>query len=286
MLKKIFYFFIFFSAISSTSAAKNPADDPNLVLFYQHQGLQNFLLKNSIIIENLDPFKVISFNFISFDSIQPSNSNWNNLQSMKFAFDLDNKNVYFVADDGSLTFLNPNGTIAQGCGYAYGAEIVFFLATRHKFYASFDDNFYISLALKAGSPPFLDKDKNYILFADLGIHGAALYLDRNSIKIIQQDSSGCIISIDEVQVPDANFGNTQIANRFTHIYSYVYDKNVVMRFLVQEDKWFKIDPSITNPDDPNFSFDATIAEFAYFLSFGKKFYSTFNDDFYQIFYDI
>lgn len=283
MIKKFFYFlFIFCVFFSTSSAANNPANSPNFVLFYQHQGLQNFLLKDSIRLTNKNSLQFISFNFISYDSIQPSNTRWNDIKSMQFAFDSLNRKVYFVADDGSLTFLNPNGSIAEGSGYTYGAETVYFLATRQKFYSTFDDNFYISLALKASSPTYLDDDKNFILFADLGIHGAALYVDKNSINLIQQDSTGCIISIDEVQVPDANFGNTQIANRFTHHYSFNTQKMVAMRFVDEEDKWLKINPSITNPEDPNFTYDATLAEIAYFLTFGKKFYSTFDDNFYSI----
>ena len=130
-------------------------------------------------------------------------------------------------------------------------------------------------------PTYLDADKNYILFADLGGQGAGLYIDRKSVNVIQKDNGGCIISVDEVQVPDANLGKTKIVNRYTHYYSYVYEKNIVMRFIDDEDKWVKVNPNITNPEDENFTYDAKIAEMAYFLAFGKKFYGTFNEDFYD-----
>ena len=280
MFKKIFpIVFLFTLFFSSTSAAKNPNNDPNLVLFYQHQGLQNFLLKNSIHSQYQNSLRVISFDFISFDSIQPDNTDWNRIESMQFAFDESNRKVYFFDHNGNLDFLDPYGTIAQGSGYAQGAEIVYFLATRHKFYGTFDDNFYTSLALKAGAPTFID-NKNFILFADLGIHGAALYVDRKSVNLIQHDDGGCIISIDEVQIPDANFGSTTVSNRFTHHYSFNTLKNVALRFIPETDNWVKINPSITNPDDPNFTYDATIAEIAYYLTFGKKFFHTFDDNFY------
>lgn len=280
MLKIIFSILFLFSLSFSTAfAAVNPINDPNLVLFYQHQGLQNFLLKNSIHSHFQNSLRVISFDFISFDSIQPDNTDWQHVESMQFAFDESNRKVYFFDHNGNLDFLDPNGTIAQGSGYAQGAEIVYFLATRHKFYGTFDDNFYTSLALKAGAPTFID-NKNFILFADLGIHGAALYVDRKSVNLIQQDDGGCIISIDEVQIPDANFGSTQIANRFTHHYSFNTQKMLAMRFIPESDNWVKINPTITNPDDPNFTYDATIAEIAYYLTFGKKFFHTFDDNFY------
>ena len=131
-------------------------------------------------------------------------------------------------------------------------------------------------------PTYLDADKNYILFADLGAHGAGLYVDRKSVNVIQKDKGGCIISIDEVQVPDADLGKTKIANRYTHHYSYVFEKNVVMRFVDEDDKWVKVNPNITNPEDENFTYDAKIAEMAYYMATGKKFFGTFDKDFYEI----
>ena len=285
MRLKIFLVTILLSVIfftSATAAKLNPRNDENLMLFYQHQGLESYLLKDSLRVNKKNSLKVISFDFIIYDSIQPENTLWDRKEIMEFAYDENARKVYFFDQNGELDYLDPNGTIASGSGYAQGAEIVYFLATRKKFYGTYDDNFYTSLALKAGSPTYLDKNKNYILFADLGIHGAGLYVDRKSVNVIQEDDGGCIISIDEVQVPDANFGKTEIANRYTHYYSYVYDKNVVLRFVVEEDKWVKVNPNITNPEDENFTYDARIAEAAYFLAFnGKKFYGTFEKDFYN-----
>jgi len=285
MCKKIFFVTILLGVtflVTATAAKINPRNDENLILFYQHQGYENYLLKDSLRVSEKNSLKVISFDFITYDSITPENTLWDRKEIMEFAYDETARKVYFFDQNGELDYLDPNGTIASGSGYAQGAEIVYFLATRKKFYGTYDDNFYTSLALKAGSPIYLDKDKNYILFADLGIHGAGLYVDRKSVNIIQEDDGGCIISIDEVQVPDANLGKTKIANRYTHHYSYVYDKNVVMRFLDEEDKWVKVNPNITNPEDENFTYDARIAEAAYFLAFnGKKFYGTFDKDFYK-----
>ena len=132
-------------------------------------------------------------------------------------------------------------------------------------------------------PTYLDAQKNYILFADLGAHGAGLYVDKKSVNVIQQEEDGCIISIDEVQVPDAAEGKTQIVNRYTHHYSYVTDKKVVMRYVGEKGRrWAKINPAVTNPEDENFTYDARIAEIAYYLATGKKFYGTFDEDFYKI----
>lgn len=284
MLRKIFSVLILLSVTIcavTTSAAKNPAEDSNLVKFYQHQGYENYLFKDSLRVEQKNSLKVISFAFIVYDSITPANTRWERKEIMEFAYDETARKVYFFDQNGELDYLDPNGTIASGSGYAQGAEIVYFLATRKKFYGTYDDNFYTELALKAGSPTYLDADKNYILFADLGIQGAGLYIDRKTVNVIQKDIGGCIISVDEVQVPDANFGKTEIANRYTHHYSYVYDKNVVMRFIPEEDKWVKVNQNIKNPEDENFTYDAKIAEAAYFLAFGKKFYGTFNEDFYN-----
>lgn len=134
----------------------------------------------------------------------------------------------------------------------------------------------------APCPTYLDADKNYILFADLKIHGAGLYVDRKSINVKQEDEGGCIIAVDEVQVPDANLGKKEIANRYTHIYSYVYDKKIVMRYVDEEDKWARVDPTITNVEDDNFTYDAILAEMTYYLTYGKKFYGTFDKNFYDI----
>ena len=283
MCKKIFFVTILLGVtflVTATAAKINPRNDENLILFYQHQGYENYLLKDSLRVSEKKSLKVISFDFITYDSIQPENTLWDRKEIMEFAYDETARKVYFFDQNGELDYLDPNGTIASGSGYAQGAEIVYFLATRKKFYGTYDDNFYISLALKAGSPTYLD-NKRYILFADLGIQGAGLYVDRKSVNIIQKDDGGCIMSIDEVQVPDANLGKTEIANRYVHHYSFVYGKNIVMRFLDKEDKWVKVNPNITNPEDPQFTYDAKIAEAAYFLAFGQKFYGTFDKDFYN-----
>ena len=290
MSEKIFFIALLLSVAIFTSvsaAIKNPANDSNLVLFYQHQGLENYLLKDSLRVSNQDSLKVISFDYIIYDSIQPQNTHWDNVENMAFAYDESARKVYFFDKNGGLLFLNPNGTIAEGSGYAPSAELVYFLVTRQKFYGTFDDNFYITLGLKAGCPKYLDAEKNYILYADLGIQGAGLYIDRKSINVVQEDDGGCIISVDEVQVPDANMGKTEIANRFNHTYSYVYDKKVVMRFDAEaeiyrdRDRWVKINPNITNPEDENFTYDATVAEMTYYLVYGKKFFGTFDNAFYK-----
>ncbi len=290
MLRKIFSIVLLLSitiCAATVSAVKDPANDSNLVKFYQHQGLENYLLKDSLRVgERKFQLRLISFEYIVYDSIQPSNTRWDKKENMAFAYDESARKVYFFDQNGGLLFLDPNGTIAEGSGYAPGAEMVYYLATRQKFYGTYDYNFYMTLALKAGCPKYLDADKNYILYADLGIQGAGLYIDRKSINVIQEDDGGCIISVDEVQVPDANMGKTEIANRFNHTYSYVYGKNVVMRFDAEaekvrgRDRWVKVDPNITNPEDEKFTYDATIAEMTYYLVYGKKFFGTFDNDFY------
>lgn len=290
MLRKIFSIALLLSitiCAATVSAVKNPANDSNLVKFYQHQGLENYLLKDSLRVRNHNALKVISFNFIFYDSIQPSNTRWDRVENMELAYDESARKVYFFDQNGGLRYLDPNGTIAEGSGYAPGAEMVYYLVTKKKFYGTYDDNFYITLALKAGCPKYLDAGKNYILYADLGNQGAGLYIDRKSINVIQEDDGGCIISVDEVQVPDANMGKTKIDNRFNHTYSYVFGKNVVMRFDAEaekvrnRDRWVKVNPNITNPEDENFTYDATIAEMTYYLVYGKKFFGTFANDFYK-----
>ncbi len=147
MCKKIFSTFILLTFICgfSFAATKNPYNDPNLIKFYQHQGYVNFLFLDSIQSHFQDSLRIISFNFFVFDSIQPANTDWDRIQSMQFAYDESTRKVYFIYPNGDLLFLDPNGSIAQGAGYAFGAEIVYFLATGNRFYGSFDDDFYNSL---------------------------------------------------------------------------------------------------------------------------------------------
>lgn len=148
MFSKIFSILILFSVILSTTSfasPKNPHDDPNLFLFYQHQGYQHFLFHDSIHSYFQDSLRIISFNFIVFDSIQPQNTNWDRVLPMQFAYDESTRKVYFFDQNGDLLFLDPYGSIAQGANYAPAAEIVYFFATGNRFYGSYDDDFYNSL---------------------------------------------------------------------------------------------------------------------------------------------
>lgn len=148
MWKKIFSIALLLSVTicaSALAAVKNPADDPNLVRFYAHQGLESYLFQDSLRTGKKDSLKVISFDFIVYDSIQPRNTRWDRKENMEFAYDESTRKVYFVDQQGNLDFLDPNGTIAEGSGYAMGAEIVYYLATGNRFYGTFDEEFYDSL---------------------------------------------------------------------------------------------------------------------------------------------
>lgn len=148
MLKKIFSVLILLSVTicaSATAEIKDPADDPNLVKFYQHQGLENYLYQNSLRVKTKNSMKVISFKFIVYDSINPEDTDWDRKENMEFAYDESTRKVYFIDQNGDLDFLDPNGTIAEGSGYAPGAEIVYYLATGNRFYGTYEDEFYEKL---------------------------------------------------------------------------------------------------------------------------------------------
>ena len=149
MMKKFFSVLILLSvaicASASAAISRNPADDPNLLLFYQHQGLESYLYKNSLRIREENSLEVISFDFIVYDSIQPRNTRWDHRENMEFAYDESTRKVYFVDQQGNLDFLDPNGTIAEGSGYAVSAEIVYYIATGKRFYGTYDEEFYEKL---------------------------------------------------------------------------------------------------------------------------------------------
>ncbi len=151
MFRKIFFIALLLGVTiftsATTMAAKNPANDPNLVKFYQHQGLENYLFGNSLRLSKEDGLTVISFKFISYDSIQPENTDWNRVEEMAFAYDESTRKVYFFDQNGNLDYLDPNGTIAEGSGYAPGAEIVYYIKTGKRFYGTYDDSFYAALGV-------------------------------------------------------------------------------------------------------------------------------------------
>ncbi len=148
MLKKFFSILTLFSLLicaSATAAVKNPAQDPNLILFYQHQGYESYLFGNSLRVKTRNSMKVIAFDFIVYDSITPKNTDWDRVENMEFAYDESTRKVYMYDQNGELNYLDPNGTIAEGSGYAQGAEIVYYLATGNRFYGTYDDAFYDAL---------------------------------------------------------------------------------------------------------------------------------------------
>ena len=148
MLKKFFSVLILLSVAicaSATAEIQDPDNDPNLVLFHQHQGYANYLYQNSLRVKNRNSLKVISFDFMTYDSINPENTDWDRVENMEFAYDESTRKVYFIDQNGELNYLDPNGTIAEGSGYAMGAEIVYYLATGKRFYGTYDDAFYDAL---------------------------------------------------------------------------------------------------------------------------------------------
>ncbi|MBR6013654.1 MAG: hypothetical protein IK062_07725 [Selenomonadaceae bacterium] len=140
--------------------------------------------------------------------------------------------------------------------------------------------------VSAECPKYLDAEKNYILYADLGIHGAGLYLDRHTVGIAEEDNDKYIILVDTVDVPDADKGKTRISNRFSNRYSFDMKEMKAYRYENFDDKWIEIDWKITDKEDPKFTYDAKIAEAAFYLAVKAKFFGTldkviFNDDFYK-----
>lgn len=140
--------------------------------------------------------------------------------------------------------------------------------------------------VSAECPKYLDAEKNYILYADLGVHGAGLYLDRHTVGIAEENPDKYIILVDSVQVPNADKGKNRISDRFSHRYSFDLKKMKAYRYEIFDDKWTEIDWKITDKEDPKFTYDAKIAEAAFYLAVKAKFFGTldkviFTDDFYK-----
>ena len=147
MPEKFFLVAILITTIFSTATAgvRDPHSDENLTVFYQHQGYEYFLKKDTLTLVNEETPCIISFNYFVFDSIKPENTDWSKENEMMFAYDVGERKVYFVDEDGNVSFLNPNGTVAEGSGYAMGAEIVYYLVFGEKFYGVYDEDFYNSI---------------------------------------------------------------------------------------------------------------------------------------------
>jgi len=148
MARKIFSAILIFSVVLTASVAmagRNPHTNKNLLLFYQHQGYEFFLKKDSLNWYNRDYLRVISFSYIVYDSINPARTDWKRNEEMELAYDVEERRVYFIDQNGDLDYLNPYGTIAEGSGYAMGAEKIYYLVFGERFYGTYDEDFYYSL---------------------------------------------------------------------------------------------------------------------------------------------
>ena len=293
MVKKIFSVLILLSAIifaSTTSAeiAKCPTyldADKNYILFADlgGHGAGLYVDRHTCqIAAEIENGCIIIIDEVQVPDAAEGKTQIVNRYVHKYSFDVKKKIARrYVNETDEWIKLDPTVTNPEDENFTYDAriaEMAFYIATGKKFFGTFDANFYKILDAAIGN----DAEKNYILLADLGAHGARLYVDKKSVNVIQSDAGGCIISVDEVQVPDANLSKTEIVNRINHTYSYVNDKKVVMCYVGEKGRrWAKINPAVTNPEDENFTYDATIAEIAYYLATGKKFFGTFNEDFYK-----
>ena len=148
MAKKIFSAILLLNLIfvgSFAMAAENPRADKNLVFFYKSDGYDYFLKKDSLDWYEKNSLRVVFFKFVAYDTISPESTNLSKEFPMQFAYNIAEKKVYFIESDGSLDYLNPKGTAAEGSGYAPGAEKVYWLTFGEKFFGTYDDEFYNSL---------------------------------------------------------------------------------------------------------------------------------------------
>ena len=144
MTRKIFSAILIFGILLTSTvamAARNPRSDRSLLLFYEYQGYEYFLERNSLKwYENDEGLQIVSFEYFVYDDTHPASTNYS-YESMTFAYDAARKRVYFVNASGDLDYLNPYG---RGSGYADGAERIYYLVFDERFYGTYDEEFYYS----------------------------------------------------------------------------------------------------------------------------------------------
>ena len=128
---------------------------------------------------------------------------------------------------------------------------------------------FLLLAIKnnlafAQYPDYLKGNRNYILSG--GHMGQGWYLDRTTLKVLQNNPPHYLITVDVVEVANADRGNTEITCRNNCRYSYDETRNKM--FSYWQGTWHYVEP-VGSMAQTGHEFSG---EMAFYLATGKKFY--------------
>lgn len=128
-------------------------------------------------------------------------------------------------------------------------------------------NFLVLGIASADYPDYLNGDRNCPIVG--GHMGYGMYLVKNSIKIVSNNSDMCVLTFDTIGVPNADRGNVYNYNR-TKV-AYEYDKKLVKMYAGTGDKKRYIKPIGSSAETGHFF----PGELAYYYAFGEKFYAAY-----------
>ncbi len=132
--------------------------NPDWVITYAHTGVAWYLQKSSLNVELYNPpFYIISVRVqnVCYDDL-PS-IGYGKLETMRFYYDWNKREMYRQGDDGGWHYLTPVGPEQATAIYMPTGEKAFYLAYRMKFYGSGEKVWYDNLRNKYTYPKFDDE---------------------------------------------------------------------------------------------------------------------------------
>ena len=139
-MRKKFSFFLamcilLFSSVAMADYPEYLGGDKNYVLFDGIQGLGRYFDKKTLNVEKYaPPSYIIAIDYVSVKDADRGNTKISDRRRIRFAYDWNSKRIYSIGNDGSWNFLDPDGSRADGCYFALGADLVFQMAYNMKFY--------------------------------------------------------------------------------------------------------------------------------------------------------
>lgn len=117
---------------------------------------------------------------------------------------------------------------------------------------------------RAEYPNYLQGNRNYLLCG--GHMGCGWYLDKTSLVVQQANHPNYLLTVDVVEVANADRGNTTITSRNNCRYS--YDEKQKKMYSFWDDKWHYVEP-VGSMAQTGHEFSG---EMAFYIAFHKKFY--------------